>query len=526
MFQSVVLSMASLRKRTRTNDHHCSVCLEATLEPVSISNGCQHVICVECIPSLFNAHLLDQENPNTQIVCPGERCSRAVMVNNLLDAMPEGVRDPLIKTFDRVEYLEQLRTLCLRSGQDACGTPLGLILTCYQCQWPMYVERTHARGVPSVFSCASCGALQCSGCRSAIGEESKHETCTSSSLYRPAQWDVDLGPLGTLCRPGPVDTNLQLSHLPLCVSEYLFQAINTIINDHLRGTKCPQCGRVASKGDACTQLRCETLGDSPGCGTFFCFCCGGQLARNIDEYVRLLKHPEQHTLLALAAGPVTKLTNTETHGLPRENDPSSYSSVMHNFGFELTFHPDVALPCGRCPNVLSALYRSFPWFTPSTDVPVAEREFWVLERWSQLQVLKALYRWFLTHHISVKLAEQLLSAPQAISCKMPFVLSWVRAPVINVAFFHGSSRGFLKPSCLLHYDRLNPMPFGYSDVDHYNPHTKRIWAKENLDLQRSCVAQVGPSPKIFCETEEDEWRSDPAGPTKAGSTHDCPIVLD
>lgn len=446
----------------------CAVCLETTPPAawVQCSAACpsSHGVCTGCVELYVTAWLeaADRDRGRSTLRCPaalasGRSCGASVSADHVVAAF--AASDDLKTAVARVRHNLALFEVAETAGTDADGHPVVVATRCpgQRCQRVQLFHRSEVEGVPLRVFCGSsaspggCGVIHCTGCghecayvepredsdddsELAVGDGAiSHEKCRTD-IHQPARVVVDYGPL---------DTAATFSALTASQQASVLRAINDVVRAGLGGVRCPTCRRPACKDEGCTHVTCDP--SSGGCGTDFCYCCGGLLARSGAQYMRLLREPATAERLALlySAPPALPPSGREIY-LPK---------VLHNDAWQRYFHPDAATPAGRCPSSMAALYQRHPWFTPRHDTTAPSsslhREIWCLERWTELKLLRALHQFFAIHGAHGRLVVEVVHHPGADTRDMPFVTRWAAA-------LRGCVTANAQPSADLFYHEVVP----------------------------------------------------------------------
>jgi len=231
-----------------------------------------------------------------------------------------------------------------RKTQDGASTK---VLTCPVCYHRVTYQWDEKTVVNLKSECCACAATFCSGCQEVMdgSNDADHANHLGQPFHLPRgqEW-----PLGT----GPDLRNPTSQHRQ-ARKRALLKALQRA---HVGGV-CPTCQRPGVvKDDKCTHMVCDTIGSHKGCGTHWCFGCGGILARTGAEYLQLLNDPKTRSRVALMS-PLPgcpPITGQEAFLVP----------LMHNQQWPQYFHPLRPVPQGRCPMTFAELLA----FDPAADM--------------------------------------------------------------------------------------------------------------------------------------------------------------
>ncbi len=535
-------------------------------------------MCIECLEHLIDSKFNDAEKPTAIIQCPGglPACDQTLdllfLINYLMGTSDAAVQEKWKsrqRTYQRVLHEESVMSKVARRGVDLFGVPIASAIKCMvpDCGWFTYHERNAQHGIPTLIRCVGCDTLQCTGCSSVIPRDapafdsvrSAHQdNCRVDAIHQPYEPVVDFGPLGTSALPAHPDfiSKVKFDAIEAKYVDNVIGCLNYVISSILRGRKCPSCNLRVSKDEHCTKLTCtgaisyvDRNGKSVrvnGCGVSFCYCCGGHLVTRGDTYVRMLSNPVNCNKLALYSRGKIQLTfrdDPPAGETPIDNNFVRFMDIglkydLHMNGWEEVFHPDFLSTAGRCPAYLQCLINRYPWFLTSEPILRSEAEKWAMERWTQLRLLKQLYRWFVTQRIPVHLARRFINHPTCVASRMAFVVKWIETDAVPIPFDDNNvsfrlSRGILKPLALMRYDFLFSSSssssassddiYCYSqlaasrDIRVFDYVLKSRWQAEHLRLQRWIVAGVIPRDAhrraVGTEEQEITWiRSLPCSP--------------
>jgi hypothetical protein len=277
-------------------------------------------------------------------------------------------------------------------------------------------------------------------------------------LFRPVL-DKPVTP-GTFPRATTKYGELNKQHADL-----LAQWINSAVDRGLAGVKCPRCHRRAEKTDNCTHLPCENVGGEKGCGTVFCYCCGGELFTDPQRYAEAIQtKPETvammskyvngrfmgYSTLREFAQIFPMITPPGDDSLLTGEEKGTIPLNLHNgenFEFSSLFQPENPLPCGRCPQFLHELCEVYKFFSDLKEVPDSGevREKLATERWIELRVLFHLSRAIQAVGNNELCSDFILHSPRFKHHSLDFIVRWVK--------------GGMKTVCAMqNYSHLVPLP--------------------------------------------------------------------
>jgi len=530
----------------------CCVCLvEESLSAMMLTPcGKGKRMCRECIEHMMNSHLRPEppNRPDCNIPCPcacGVVCTEANIEgyqvffqkvkpqppasshssssSALAPAAEEEKKEaPWLTVFKRAVRFSSLQELANTAIKDSKGVDTMMIFECPSCQEPTLLTRSEQEGIPLFVKCVVCNLFACTGCKQAvewneneldsdwldddvpefIPQEKQHHP-HRNALHLPAVFTIDFG---------PKNAKALAELLPSQISAIL-RTVNAVILDHMAGSKCPKCKRVAAKDDACTHLTCDSVGGLPGCKVSFCFCCGGLFAKSAHQYREMLKS-EDHTKLALvshhftlnmpASAAEVKVWQSDGKSPVDMNlirgDEAYIPPSFHNDGWQLAFNIEDVTCAGRCPNSLSSLKTCGAWFTPPANVG----DNWFVERWTEFRTLRALHTW-MEQHSNPTLMREILAHSLCVASTWTFVQGWA-------AF------GFIRPHATLPYHsvvgpattsspastsssskKVKPTtvfspsgPASVSASSKITDQTRSAWSKRHLEWQRWVLACIPP----------------------------------
>ena len=512
----------------------CCVCLNdwAPSQPLFKSLECKHLVCSECCQHLLRTHLEPTALNNATVVikCPTGQSQCPLVSKHIIASLAPPDKNKWLSTYAIVAHNEPLVKMALSSAQDAKGLPLSVLYRCPECKYGQILSRTSDVGIPSIVGCVMCPSVQwCTRTECTVSGHMphQHETCPSP-LHQPAVFSLNLGDKYTI----------RLCDLSRLQRDNLIGSINEVVRKTVGGVQCPKCHRSVTKDDKCTHMTCSTVGKDQGCGTQFCFCCGGILAANGPEYVKLLQDPDTKDKVALMSkeftstyGPrncrtldmyVSEMPLSQIKISPK--DPWLYAGneillpkISHNDGYGEVFNADRPRPSGRCPLFLGAIddamgYAFYPWFLPEEDFKemtgsnkhlptrTAPRpnDTWYLERWTELKMLRALYDW-MGQYSNPTLFQEALASPQCVASSWPYIQSWAK-------------NGFPVPTASKRYKHIVESTdvtckvWGLIKYKIAEQNTED-WATDQLKWQRWVLGKISPlgplSPEIVSDTSDD-----------------------
>lgn len=262
------------------------------------------------------------------------------------------VRDLFKSHLDLMAAYERAQVYAVME-QVAQSHPHISVVRC-SCGQPVEVERTSYAGVPRFLSCTSCDSLFCTGCSAILQEADQpvnvgdvgdvgHERHAGTDCERPYHAAYNN------TNYGPVDQ--PFDQLQPHQRQAVYDSVAHTLRQNLFGAPCPKCSRPGTlKDDGCTHMKCETVGDSKGCGTSWCYICGGRFAPTGQEYNEWMENPHLRPQVARMHRKDEKKKEDAScpNIFPLATD-AFLLSQWHNVDWGFLFDLDCPTPSGRCP---------------------------------------------------------------------------------------------------------------------------------------------------------------------------------
>ncbi|KAM7217204.1 hypothetical protein V8F06_007387 [Rhypophila decipiens] len=225
--QNIQVSNKRDSETSSTPNPPCTICWTEAENPVTLAQ-CKHVYCAECFENFCSAGAKNRAGIRCQGVPDGRICNEIITLTELQEHISPAALEDIFEV--ALAFYVASQSTAPPDGQlvKYCPTP--------DCQQLYRASRS------ALFTCPTCQAVICTGCRSFSHEgltcEQEQELMLSTGGYQELQ---------------KVKRELGIKH-------------------------CPKCGIMIEKIDGCSHVICE------GCGVDFCWSClklySGELNEN------------------------------------------------------------------------------------------------------------------------------------------------------------------------------------------------------------------------------------------------------